>query len=124
MIDAELLMALWLKVVPALEHPDVINIVSKGKITHNCYFEVRWMNVFTKNWKAVKDIVLYKPPQNPKPFVLEESEHPTKTAYKDQLSIASKEQEALIRYANRMAIILAKTRECMSDPEQGTSWKH
>ncbi|MDR3592223.1 MAG: spore germination protein [Negativicutes bacterium] len=74
------------------------------------------MNVFVKNWQALKKILVYKPPQSPPPFVLGESEN-QEEAVKDQLTIAAEEHEALLRYAHRLASTLAKTKECLSDPQ-------
>lgn len=76
------------------------------------------MNIFTKNYKALKELVVYKPPANPPAFILGEDEESRDAASQDQLHVAAAEHDSLLRYARRLAATLAKTQECLSQPLQ------
>ncbi len=75
------------------------------------------MNIFTKNYQAFKELVIYKPPQNPPAFILGEDEEPRSEA-KDQLHVIAAEHDSLLRYAHRLTAALAKTKEYLSQPLQ------
>jgi spore germination protein KA len=74
------------------------------------------MNIFAKNFKAIKQILIYEPPKDPPPFVLKEAERPNDAPSPVTSSLA--QHEALLRYAQRLADTVEKSREVLKDPFQ------
>lgn len=75
------------------------------------------MNLFTKNYNALKMLVLFQPPKNPPPFVLKEAEA-TGVTVPSQLSLATAEHEAVLRYARRVTVTLEKAKNILREPYQ------
>lgn len=64
------------------------------------------MNILGKNYQTIRQLLIYKPPQRPTPFVLDEvSDNSTDTP---PLEIAFKQYEALLRYGRRISLSLEK----------------
>lgn len=77
------------------------------------------MDIFTKNWKALKKLLIYQPPTIPPPFILDEGGQPSATVAKTQLNVAVEQHDALLRYARRVAALLEKTQKALAGPLQG-----
>ena len=67
------------------------------------------MNIFSKNLIALKKILLFKPPENPPPFILSEQEVTQPAQSSTHLSITLVKLEDSLRYAKRLLKALAKT---------------
>lgn len=82
------------------------------------------MNIFSKNYQALKKLLVYQPPENPSPFVLGEREkHASEpvqplTRVKDD----AEAHEALLRYAQRLARALEKVQTILSRPLRPDAW--
>jgi len=77
------------------------------------------MNIFNKNFKALKQLLIFKPPVNPPPFVLKEAEKPGDLIASDlRIDTAVKQQAALLRYARRVSNTLEKTLKIFAEPNQ------
>ena len=76
------------------------------------------MNIFSKNYKALKELLIYQPPATPPPFVLQEAENPAANATESQLSIDAEQHDALLRYAQRVTATLEKVRKTLARPLQ------
>jgi len=74
------------------------------------------MDIFAKNFKALKEILIFKPPTTRPPFVLKEAEHSPAKAAESRLSVAVEQHAALLRYAQRVTTTLEKTREVLKEP--------
>ncbi|MBP2645066.1 MAG: gerAA 1 [Firmicutes bacterium] len=74
------------------------------------------MNIFSKNFKAFKELVVFQPTQAPPPFVVEETEKSGSTTTQEQTRLALEEHEALLRYARRVAITLEKVKNTLAEP--------
>jgi len=75
------------------------------------------MDIITKNFQAIKKLLVFRPPQTPPLFVLEEAE---KTGEKppDLLDAAVRQHDALLRYARRVAAVLEKARRALAESGQ------
>ncbi|BBB90337.1 MAG TPA: spore germination protein [Methylomusa anaerophila] len=78
-------------------------------------------NIFTKNYHALKKLIIYKPPANPPQFTLAEDEESRAAESKaqlpqDNLHLIAAEHDSLLRYARRLADALAKIKECLAQP--------
>lgn len=75
------------------------------------------MNIFSKNYKALKQLVVYQPPEAPRPFVLKEVETPdTQPAAAGQLDTGLSLLEAQTRFARRLRNTLEKARALLAEP--------
>ncbi|MBP2653235.1 MAG: gerAA 1 [Firmicutes bacterium] len=75
------------------------------------------MNIFQKNFKAIKKLVIFQPPQTPSQFVLTEMESPCNET-PNQLDIALSQHKATVRYAKRVTSVLEKAETLLSEPYQ------
>ncbi|HWR55756.1 MAG TPA: spore germination protein [Negativicutes bacterium] len=76
------------------------------------------MNIITKNFKALKELILYKPPEIPSPFVLGEKEEgrPEPVSPLDQIHADADMHASLLRCAERLAKALEKARKILAQP--------
>ncbi len=68
-------------------------------------------NVVTKGYNFIKKTLLYQPPRDPSPFVLEEPPDNRQTEAEqnsDELADSLQNFEALLRYAHRVTAFLTK----------------
>lgn len=72
------------------------------------------MNILTKNFKAIKEIVLFTPPTDPPPFVLKEAEKANNTPLSGDIA----QHQALLRCARRLAGTIEKALVILKEPCQ------
>lgn len=76
------------------------------------------MNIITKNFKALKELILYKPPEIPSPFILGEKEESRSEPVSPlkQLKSDADMHASLLRYAERLAKALEKAKKSLTQP--------
>ena len=81
-------------------------------------------HVLTNGYSFVKKLLLYQPPQIPKPFVLDEkpdNHRAESDPAKDSLAYSLTQFQALLRYAHRVTALLSKAGKILSqgqNPDQ------
>lgn len=76
------------------------------------------MNIFSKYFIALKNIIIYKPPATPAPFKLPETKEPAARTSNDENTLARERHTAMLRYAHRVAAMLEKAKNRLSQPSR------
>jgi spore germination protein KA len=74
------------------------------------------MHFFSKYFKALQELIVYKPSKTSPTFVLREKEGPGNTTAQEPMKIASREHDALLRYARSIATTLEKAKSVLVEP--------
>ncbi|MBP2651864.1 MAG: gerAA 1 [Firmicutes bacterium] len=73
------------------------------------------MNIFSKNFKALKELVLFHPPKVSQPFILQENE-PSTNIHSNELGVNQEQLQALLRYARRLTKLLQTAEQFLQSP--------